>query len=220
MAKSRRHFLATTSLGFLGAAALPTQAQNPAQPAQEQPPGTPPAFGTGPLVGPEVSPTTFAEAQKLGLSCAYYNIEKRYEKSLAERLGVDTKKLKLVPGSTIETIGDKMESLLGVIHLHVLDSTSAAVSEDELNGAVDNHGGVPPYPETQAYVAKVTGQSQPQEPPDKGLAKGRVDQAEHGRDFSEGLGWLIINSQSGGVSTEDQITVLRCALKALQEAFP
>jgi hypothetical protein len=40
------------------------------------------------------------------------------------------------------------------------------------------------------------------------------------RDFSEGLGWLIINSQSGGVSIEDQITVLRCALKALQEAFP
>jgi hypothetical protein len=36
----------------------------------------------------------------------------------------------------------------------------------------------------------------------------------------DGLGWLIINSQSGGVSIEDQITVLRCALKALQEAFP
>ena len=61
MAKSRRHFLATTSLGILGAAALPSQAQNPA----DQPPGTPPAFGTGPLVGPEVSPATFAEAEKL-----------------------------------------------------------------------------------------------------------------------------------------------------------
>ena len=61
MPKSRRHFLATTSLGLLGAAALDSQAQNPA----DQPPGTPPAFGTGPAVGPEVSPTTFAEAQKL-----------------------------------------------------------------------------------------------------------------------------------------------------------
>jgi Asp-tRNA(Asn)/Glu-tRNA(Gln) amidotransferase A subunit family amidase len=62
MPKSRRHFLATTSLGILGAAAaLDSQAQNPA----DQPPGTPPAFGTGPAVGPEVSPTTFAEAQKL-----------------------------------------------------------------------------------------------------------------------------------------------------------
>src|ERR1700720_1699007 len=67
MAKSRRHFLATTSLGLLGAAAaLDSHAQNPAgqnpppQPAQTPPPGTPPAFGTGPLVGPEVSPATFA----------------------------------------------------------------------------------------------------------------------------------------------------------------
>jgi Asp-tRNA(Asn)/Glu-tRNA(Gln) amidotransferase A subunit family amidase len=72
MPKSRRHFLATTSLGLLGAAAaLDTQAQNPAgqnptaQNPNDQTPGTPPAFGTGPLVGPEVSPTTFAEAEKL-----------------------------------------------------------------------------------------------------------------------------------------------------------
>ena len=79
MAKSRRHFLATTSLGLLGAAAaLDSQAQNPADQhppdehsedqhshSEDQPPGTPPAFGTGPLVGPEVSSTTFTEAQKL-----------------------------------------------------------------------------------------------------------------------------------------------------------
>src|SRR5437660_7657639 len=73
MAKSRRHFLATTSLGLLGAAAaLDTHAQNPGdqnpsqQPStQAPPPGTPPAFGTGPLVGPEGSSATFAEAEKL-----------------------------------------------------------------------------------------------------------------------------------------------------------
>jgi len=71
MAKSRRHFLATTSLGLLGAAvALDSQAQNPAdqnppQTPQAPQPGMPPAFGTGPLVGPEVSPATFAEAEKL-----------------------------------------------------------------------------------------------------------------------------------------------------------
>ncbi len=35
--------------------------QDPAQ----LPPGAPPAFGTGPAVGPEVSPATFAEAEKL-----------------------------------------------------------------------------------------------------------------------------------------------------------
>ena len=32
---------------------------------QQQPAGMPPAFGTGPAVGPEVSPTTFTEAEKL-----------------------------------------------------------------------------------------------------------------------------------------------------------
>jgi Asp-tRNA(Asn)/Glu-tRNA(Gln) amidotransferase A subunit family amidase len=62
MPKSRRQFLAVTSLGVLGAAAVfRSQAQNPA----DLPPGAPPAFGTAPPVGPEVSPTTFAEAEKL-----------------------------------------------------------------------------------------------------------------------------------------------------------
>src|SRR5262249_15909084 len=32
---------------------------------QEPTPGAPPAFGAGPAVGPEVSPATFAEAEKL-----------------------------------------------------------------------------------------------------------------------------------------------------------
>lgn len=62
MPKSRRQFLALTSLSVLGAAAaFRGQAQNPS----DLPPGAPPAFGTGPAVGPEVSPTTFAEAEKL-----------------------------------------------------------------------------------------------------------------------------------------------------------
>ena len=62
MSESRRDFLTQTSLGLLGvAAALRTQESQPAN----LPPGTPPAFGTAPAVGPEVSPATFAEAQKL-----------------------------------------------------------------------------------------------------------------------------------------------------------
>jgi Asp-tRNA(Asn)/Glu-tRNA(Gln) amidotransferase A subunit family amidase len=72
MAKSRRQFIALTSLGVLGTAAgLSSQAQNPAtqNPAPQNPadlpPGAPPAFGAGPAVGPEVSTTTFAEAEKL-----------------------------------------------------------------------------------------------------------------------------------------------------------
>jgi Asp-tRNA(Asn)/Glu-tRNA(Gln) amidotransferase A subunit family amidase len=62
MSKSRRQFIARTSLGILGAAAaLRSEAQNPA----DLPPGAPPAFGTAPEVGPVVSTTTFTEAQKL-----------------------------------------------------------------------------------------------------------------------------------------------------------
>jgi Asp-tRNA(Asn)/Glu-tRNA(Gln) amidotransferase A subunit family amidase len=62
MSKSRRKFLAVSTLGILGAAAaLRGQSQN----SSDLPPGAPPAFGTGPAVGPEVTPSTFAEAEKL-----------------------------------------------------------------------------------------------------------------------------------------------------------
>ena len=62
MSKSRRKFLATTSLGLLGAAVARRVSS---QTVSNLPPGEPPAFGTGPAVGPEVSPATFAEAEKL-----------------------------------------------------------------------------------------------------------------------------------------------------------
>jgi len=70
MSKSRRQFLTTTSLGVLGAAAAArlhaqSAAQNPAQNPSTLPPGAPPAFGAGPAFGPEVSTTTFVEAEKL-----------------------------------------------------------------------------------------------------------------------------------------------------------
>ena len=60
MRKSRRKFLATASLSLLGAVSVSkTRAQT------QEPAGEPPAFGTGPAVGPEVSTQTFAEAEKL-----------------------------------------------------------------------------------------------------------------------------------------------------------
>ena len=59
MSKSRRRFLKTTSMGLLAAATFRSQAQT----ASNLPPGEPPAFGTGPEVGPEVSTTTFAESE-------------------------------------------------------------------------------------------------------------------------------------------------------------
>src|ERR1700677_241589 len=64
MPASRREFLTYSSLGML-AAAMQAEAQTPAGQSQALPPGAPPAFGTAPPVGPEVSPATFAEAEKL-----------------------------------------------------------------------------------------------------------------------------------------------------------
>jgi Asp-tRNA(Asn)/Glu-tRNA(Gln) amidotransferase A subunit family amidase len=70
MSKSRREFLTQTSLGFIGTAVVSSASAQDhgnelAQEPAPLPPGAPPAFGTGPAVGPDVSPATFAEAEKL-----------------------------------------------------------------------------------------------------------------------------------------------------------
>ena len=67
MNRARRQFLVQSSLGLLGAAvAGPLEAATPAQETPPgPPPGQPPAFATAPAAGPEVSPATFAEAEKL-----------------------------------------------------------------------------------------------------------------------------------------------------------
>ena len=68
MTESRREFLARTAAGIVGAAAAVEAASaqtSPPAPAVTPAAGTPPAFGTAPPVGPEVSPATFAEAEKL-----------------------------------------------------------------------------------------------------------------------------------------------------------
>ena len=62
MSKSRREFLTEASMAALAAMSV---SRAEAQQAKEPPPGAPPAFGTAPPVGPEVSPATFAEAERL-----------------------------------------------------------------------------------------------------------------------------------------------------------
>src|SRR5215472_2301127 len=62
MPKSRRQFLTQASLTVLGAAVT---SSSKAQQTPESTPGAPPAFGTAPPVGPEVSAATIAEAEKL-----------------------------------------------------------------------------------------------------------------------------------------------------------
>jgi Asp-tRNA(Asn)/Glu-tRNA(Gln) amidotransferase A subunit family amidase len=65
MPSSRRKFIALSSAGLLGAAIPAESAQTGNSQSQSLPPGAPPAFGTAPPVGPEVSSATFQEAEKL-----------------------------------------------------------------------------------------------------------------------------------------------------------
>ena len=62
MTTSRREFVV---LGSMSALAGALSAQTPDAPTQNPTPGAPPAFGTAPAVGPEVSAATFKEAEKL-----------------------------------------------------------------------------------------------------------------------------------------------------------
>jgi Asp-tRNA(Asn)/Glu-tRNA(Gln) amidotransferase A subunit family amidase len=69
MTKSRREFLTHTAAGIVGAAAA-SRATAEAAAAVPEPQvtpvaGTPPAFGTAPPVGPEITAATVAEAEKL-----------------------------------------------------------------------------------------------------------------------------------------------------------
>jgi Asp-tRNA(Asn)/Glu-tRNA(Gln) amidotransferase A subunit family amidase len=69
MGRSRREFLAQSSMGLIGAVmaseAEVSAEQTPGSAQTPATPGAPPAFGTAPPVGPEVSETTFVEAEKL-----------------------------------------------------------------------------------------------------------------------------------------------------------
>src|ERR1700730_2870299 len=62
MPNSRRRFLNRASAALLAAMAA---CRKPTPDSSALPPGAPPAFGTAPEVGPPVSTSTFAEAEKL-----------------------------------------------------------------------------------------------------------------------------------------------------------
>jgi Asp-tRNA(Asn)/Glu-tRNA(Gln) amidotransferase A subunit family amidase len=63
---SRRQFLAASSASLLATGVAAAMPSHPVQTEpQNQTPGAPPAFGTAPASGPEVTPATFAEAEKL-----------------------------------------------------------------------------------------------------------------------------------------------------------
>lgn len=65
MPKSRREFLTATAASAAALAAGVNADAPPAPPAPTPAAGTPPAFGTAPAAGPDISPATIAEAEKL-----------------------------------------------------------------------------------------------------------------------------------------------------------
>jgi Asp-tRNA(Asn)/Glu-tRNA(Gln) amidotransferase A subunit family amidase len=67
MTESRREFLTRTAAGIVGATAAGAAVAEAASPEPTPTPvaGTPPAFGTAPPTGPEITPATVAEAEKL-----------------------------------------------------------------------------------------------------------------------------------------------------------
>lgn len=71
-------------------------------------------------------------AQALGMKCVYYNIEKQFDPVFTMKHGVNVDDLIVINGTVIEEIATKMEALMGVAHVHVLDSCSQGVSTDEL----------------------------------------------------------------------------------------
>jgi Asp-tRNA(Asn)/Glu-tRNA(Gln) amidotransferase A subunit family amidase len=112
--------LTVTSAGLFGAAvAGSVQAQAPE--TQQQPtPGAPPAFGTGPLVGPEISSTTVTEAEKLvqikmtdgeiavAASSWRANMAALYERRTGPRkVQLETT---LAPATTWNPVSDKMRA--------------------------------------------------------------------------------------------------------------
>ena len=62
---TRRQFLIKAPLGLLSVAAACRDQKDTAASQASATPGAPPAFGTSPEVGPQVSPATFREAEKL-----------------------------------------------------------------------------------------------------------------------------------------------------------
>ena len=65
MPSSRRQFLKGPVLGLLGAAAAGRIARAAGDATPVLPPGSPPTFGAGPAVGPAITASTIAEAEKL-----------------------------------------------------------------------------------------------------------------------------------------------------------
>jgi len=139
MRHSRRKFLVGTAAGVVSAAAARPvlgRSQTASAPAPTPVAGTPPAFGTAPAVGPEVTVETFAEAEKLV----------RFEMTPAER--------SQAAGNWRKAMAQTMERRTGPRKVRIEDSVAPASRWDPMiPGVADSRpsrdrfvrtGGAPP----------------------------------------------------------------------------
>lgn len=80
------------------------------------------------------------QAQKAGIPCFYYDLEKTFDKRYAESIGIDVSKLQVINLTEIEAVGEVMEALMTVGHgmpqLHVIDSISMGLARKEMEADV------------------------------------------------------------------------------------
>jgi Asp-tRNA(Asn)/Glu-tRNA(Gln) amidotransferase A subunit family amidase len=171
MSRSRREFLTQTAAGIVGAAAA-ARAIGEAMPDPTPTPvaGTPPAFGTAPPTGPEVSAATFAEAEKLV----------RYEMSAAERAQA--------AGSWARAMAGTMERRTGPRKVRIEDSVAPASIFDPMipgvvadtrptrDRIVRSAGAAAPLPGNDADIAHATIAQQARWIESKALSSARLTQ--------------------------------------------
>lgn len=61
-----------------------------------------------------------------GMEINYYNVENQFHPKFVQSWGVDTDRLNVIDGDVIEQICDAMQNYMSSVHVHVVDSTTAA----------------------------------------------------------------------------------------------
>ena len=151
MPSSRREFLTYSALGLMGAAiesgaTEAAAAQAPTGQSPTMPPGAPPAFGTAPAVGPEVSAATFTEAEKLV----------QIEMTAADRaLAASNWRMQIAPMYEFRTGPRKLEIEPTIAPASQWNPSSIGVPKGKQGGSsfIRSAGNAAPLPASDADIA-------------------------------------------------------------------
>lgn len=158
-----------------------------------------------------------AEAQSLGMTCAYYNAEKQFTPEFAEKQGVNIHELMLLQGTVIEDIGEKMEGLMDLIDVHVVDSCSSTLSRVELEDGLNEreYMGIRPRKWAQqfAFVNERFDRNRNMvilvdQIRTKGLGTGRTSEGPPGGKYMEHVSSMTIEFKKGGWLYYDKDDIL------------